>query len=438
VDIATTFAADALAYDASRGNTPVPVNVVQLLNMVGVRRLTICADGKCWRGKIPFSQAMELIRTAPVNVSHLSIESAVSPTQLLQLIETLAFPGCRGIASLQFSKCFGPLRSEPIAGDRLSRSWAPIHWSTGHRIDAVALPRLRVLVARGPGAAALAKQAAPTLRCLNVSHCDDIAVDLSSAGHLKRVGDGCFRLCGRLQALHLPPSVTSIGSRFISYCHALRSLDLSGTKLHTIGNDFAAQCYSLVSISFPSTLAHIGKYALCQCGVLAVIDLSHTQVRALEHSVSRLSRLNDLQLPPTLTRLDCSISSCDWLGVVDLLGCATLQVIHSCFCGCENLTAIRFPTGLREIGDYVLSCCNSMRMVDLSHTDVHTVGRLFCNSSPSVATVLMPTTLRRIGSDAFSYCAALQSVDLSRTWVHDAHDMGAGVPGFVVLFSLRT
>lgn len=74
------------------------------------------------------------------------------------------------------------------------------------------------------------------------------------------------------------------------------------------------------------------------------------------------------------------------------------------------LSAFVFPETLKTIGDEAFRNC-SFAVVDLSRTEVTSIGYAAFNSNATLTTLRLPETLTSIGKDAFTSCTALQSVE---------------------------
>lgn len=70
-----------------------------------------------------------------------------------------------------------------------------------------------------------------------------------------------FYYCWELSEVNIPSSLENIGNYAFNMCRKIPSLDLSNTKLVSIGNNAFYQCYAIESLVLPETLEAIGTQA---------------------------------------------------------------------------------------------------------------------------------------------------------------------------------
>ena len=73
-------------------------------------------------------------------------------------------------------------------------------------------------------------------------------------------------------------------------------------------------------------------------------------------------------------------------------------------------SAFVFPETLKTIGEGAFRSCN-LAVVDLSATEVASIGIAAFNGNAALTTLRLPETLTTIGIDAFTSCTSLQSVE---------------------------
>ncbi len=98
---------------------------------------------------------------------------------------------------------------------------------------------------------------------------------------------------------------------------------------------------------------------------------------------------------------------------VDVSTLPIVRIGDDFFSGAKELVDLQLPTTLKVIGNKFLASTTRLRTLDLSHTQVETIGDWFLDSS-EVAEVLFPESLVSLGCHGLAQ-SKLSSVDLSHT-----------------------
>ena len=216
------------------------------------------------------------------------------------------------------------------------------------------------------------------------------AIDLSDT-KITSIEKETFNKCEKLAAISLPASLTTIGENAFALCYALEEIDLSGTQVTSIGKTAFYKITSLKSIQLPATLTTIGEYAF-EGSALPSIDLSGTQMTTIgKNAFYRCSSLKSVTLPNGLETIDVSA-----------------------FYECSSLTDIDLPATLTTIGSSAFRSC-AFTSIDLSGTQVTTLGWGSFYRCGSLANVTLPATLTTINSSVFSECTSLTTVTCPAT-----------------------
>jgi hypothetical protein len=370
---------------------PIPDLACRPLAMSAVRRLTVSRRSQTSE-ITPVAQAAVFLREAPLNIARLTLLSSCESDDIARVARALADSGCHGfLVSLQ---CWD-------LGDNVESLRALIPAANGMRW-------LRVLETRGSGPATtsgmpLLDAAAATLRRLHVICPADAVLNLSRC---PRLLDLALSDCDDLTTVQLPPSLRWLRDR--AFSHAKK----------------------LTEVALPAALEKIGRRAFFNCELLSVMDLSHTRVSSVgDFSWNSCTALRALQLPATLQRLGHgAFRRCCALASLDLSRTALTVLDDKCLFECTALARLLLPPCLATIGAEVLQGCGALPELDLSHTVVAHVGDDFLVDGAALTSMKMPAALQTIGTRAFSGACNLVSLDLSHTALSFAGDLRDNVP----------
>jgi hypothetical protein len=157
---------------------------------------------------------------------------------------------------------------------------------------------------------------------------------------ITEISVGAFDSLSKLKAIAFAENsqLTTVGSAAFRNCSALTSIDFTKcTKLTCIGtvddtagdgNSPFQSCTSLTSIVFPSSLERLGGYALNGCTALETVDLSGTKLTSIGASAFQTcTALKTVLVPATLETLslsqnnyDCEIVVCGASKAPECLG----------------------------------------------------------------------------------------------------------------------
>ena len=91
-----------------------------------------------------------------------------------------------------------------------------------------------------------------------------IAGEVTVENTVESIEPGAFSMCGELERVYIPQSVTYIGEDAFGYCAKLKKADLS-EGLNTIAPIAFKYCYALESADIPTTVTEIGEGAFYNC-----------------------------------------------------------------------------------------------------------------------------------------------------------------------------
>jgi hypothetical protein len=101
-------------------------------------------------------------------------------------------------------------------------------------------------------------------------------IDFEPVAVLSSVGNE-FASGTRIRSIALPPSLTSLGSMFLSDCRRLTAVDLPDS-ITSLGDSCLEDCVSLQSVKFPAGLVVAGDFLLTGCSSLQSMTLPHPTV----------------------------------------------------------------------------------------------------------------------------------------------------------------
>lgn len=201
-------------------------------------------------------------------------------------------------------------------------------------------------------------------------------ITFEEGSQIKWIGDHAFKNCSSLKTINnVPAGLTDI-NEWCFESTALESVDLSKTNVTIMKDGVFFNNKSLTSIQLPNKLENFWDNAFNGCTALNNIDMPST-VKGIYNSVFE----------------GCtSLSNVTWNE-----GCTTLgnHVFKNC-----PLAAVTFPNTLNSIGEYAFEGTN-LKTVDLSNTQITSLPNGCFFICENLSDVKLPKDLTDIGNNAF-------------------------------------
>ena len=228
-----------------------------------------------------------------------------------------------------------------------------------------------------------------------------------------------FSGCTNLTSVTISTSVISIGNYAFQNCDNLKNLTfVEGSQLQNIGDYSFQNCDSLTSITLPASLQTIGNYAFQNCYALALVINNSTiltiknggidngyvgcyaqeVVNSGETAQGRIEIIENMQyyvnektgdfiaLAPSIPKSEVTTIELD---------SRTTSLCQYLFNGCETLTSIIIPEGVKSIGIYAFKDCSGLTFITI------------------------PSTVESIGYYAFTRCSNLTDVTINSEYAYN-------------------
>ena len=206
----------------------------------------------------------------------------------LTVIESMAFDGCKNLASVSLPK------SLITIGDAAFAYTAVTEMDLPSQVDSIGTCAFN-------GCRQLKRVKVPD----TVKHfgnqvfcaCESLEeVNLPSG--LTKIGSSMFSFCKKLSHVVIPSGVRSIDYQAFYECSSLESLDFpEGLKI--IGGSAFYSCFSLKKVNLPNTVQTIHSNAFDRCTSLEEVNLGN-QLEKMGWQVFVYSKIKEITLPATL------------------------------------------------------------------------------------------------------------------------------------------
>jgi BspA type Leucine rich repeat region (6 copies) len=131
-----------------------------------------------------------------------------------------------------------------------------------------------------------------------------VSIDLSGCVMLTCIETAAFMGCSALKSVHLPDSVTKLGSAVFFECESLEDITIP-SSLKVIEDRSFYRCSSLKHIHIPANATHIQSEAFYRCKSLESMTFAPDAECALDHLdfgfIKHCDNLKSLSLPPSVT-----------------------------------------------------------------------------------------------------------------------------------------
>lgn len=171
---------------------------------------------------------------------------------------------------------------------------------------------------------------------------------------VQKLPHSCFAECSNLAVINMPNSIKEIGDWAFHGCSSLQMIDLSKTKISSIGDSMFWSCANLTEVKLPDSIKVIAKSSFAYCGKLGKINfpegLRYIGNGAFDHTAA----LNTVELPESLRYIGSG--AFDFSGLKGTLiipaGIENLQSYTFAFC--PGLSVVKITDGTKYINSYAL------------------------------------------------------------------------------------
>ena len=273
-----------------------------------------------------------------------------------------------------------------------------------------------------------------------------------------RIAEAAFSGCYSLMSISIPDGVSNIGEEAFYGCRSLAQIALPSNERGIAAAMFQG-CANLTSVTMPNGYFYIGDYAFYGCSSLVNVTMPDSVIYIGTSAFDGCNNaLFDTTTVPGLRLVG------DWVAGYassisdnpDLSG--VVGIASGAFRGCNILTNVTIPEGMKSIGEYAFYNCRALCSVSISDSIVRIGSRAFSNcdsalydtlalpgvrlvdgvavdvngtlpsnlelsgvrgiagnafyGKTTIQNLTIPDSVKFIGESAFEDCSGLESVDL--------------------------
>ena len=159
----------------------------------------------------------------------------------------------------------------------------------------------------------------------------------------------CFNGCENLAIINMPNSIKEIGDGAFGGCRSLQTIDLSKTKISSIGKSMFAGCKTLTEVKLPDSIKVITRGAFSGCAKLGKINLPEGLCYIGHGAFDGTSALNTIEFPESLRYIGGGAFYGSGLkGTVKIpVGVTNLQ--GNAFGHCGGVSEVKIPDTVEQI-----------------------------------------------------------------------------------------
>ena len=249
------------------------------------------------------------------------------------------------------------------------------------------------------------------------------------------IGAYAFEGCCSLTEVIIPDGVTVIEEFAFADCTSLESIILPEREVAIAEGAFSNTAYCNNDENWESKLLYIGKHLIAakddiveckvkdgtltigcktffNCNSLAEITLPDSKILCFDSEFSNTAYYNDetnwenkaLYIGKHLIAAKNDITECD---VKD----GTITICTTAFMGCSELSDVKLPASLIDIGESAFMHCTSLKEVMIPDS-VISVGEYAFGFCSRLKKVILPDTLTELGRCAFFWCPGLEEITI--------------------------
>ncbi len=191
----------------------------------------------------------------------------------------------------------------------------------------------------------------------------------------------------------------------------IREIILPETMLE-IKKDAFRDCKKLERISLPENLKAVGESAFSNCLSLREINLPSGLTELSEGVFSNCRALEKIEIPKNILKIDTYAFSQAGLKEVRFEQGSKLQQIgKEAFFSCYDLTEIKFPDSLKEIGYGAFERCGNLKKVKFGkNSELEKLNQYVFMYCSKLSEATIPKGVTKLNMALFGYCKSLKKI----------------------------
>lgn len=216
-----------------------------------------------------------------------------------------------------------------------------------------------------------------------------------------------------LTAVILPQSIKTIGAYAFSYCQNLVKVTLP-SELKKIENGTFCGCIKLQSIQLPSTVSSIGKWAFKGCAEITEIKIPTKIKKIQQGTFSGCKNLKHINIPNGVKNIEgYAFFNCRSLKEIALPS-KLENVDTTTFSSCPNLAD---ENGFVIIANILYNYYGEKTEITIPQSVIAIADEAFKNDS-TIKNITIPEGVLVIADSAFEKCTELESVNVPDSLAH--------------------
>lgn len=237
--------------------------------------------------------------------------------------------------------------------------------------------------------------------------CPGAKVSVTIPNTVTVIGESAFHYCNYLTSVTIPASVTFIGEEVFAYCDSLLELivDSNNTNysaldgiLYNKNQTVLIQCpQGKISVNIPGTVLTVGRRAFWSCSSLLNLSIPNS-VKTIETlAFFKCDGLTQVNIPASVTTIsERAFASCRGLLSINVAYDNPTYSSHNGILFDKNFnTLIQFPGGLTTFE---------------TDKNITTIANWSFWLSTNLTSIKIPNSVNNIGNYAFSDCYSLSAI----------------------------
>lgn len=235
--------------------------------------------------------------------------------------------------------------------------------------------------------------------------------EISLPQNLITLGDCAFAKNMHLQKISIPESVRQLGGAIFAEDQSLMLVD-NKSEIGNIPPYAFYKCSSLYNVNIPFTVANIGQSAFEDCQLLPGVAIPPGVSSIEAKAFKNCTNLSQLFFSPSLKTIgDNAFENCPQIKNVDLSMSQVESIGEFTFYKCSGLNVLKVPSSLSSMGAAAFANCKDLQVVEIPpQCPITQLSDSIFKRCPTITTISLPATVTLIGNSAFAHCKFLKNL----------------------------